>query len=82
MEVNESDMRGMLISSVRYALGRRTYIVSETCEWVKRYGPLLETPYRDIMIRDIEEQERWGYGDSCDLERWMDLLEWLRSTEG
>lgn len=73
-----ADREQMMISAMRYALGRRTYIVGFTCDYIKRYIPDLSHNCKCIMIRDIKEQERFGgYGDECDKKDWMDLLEKL-----
>ena len=64
----------MLISALRYALGRRTYIVSTTAEYIAREIPKLSERCKNVMIQDIEEQERFGYGDACDKDDWMWLL--------
>ena len=73
-----SDYEHMLISALRYALGRRTYIVGMTAEYIENELPKLSDQCRAIMIEDIEQQEQFGYGDECDREDWMLLLEKLR----
>ena len=74
----------MLISAVRYALGRRTYIVSTTCNFVKSVQKKLSDNCINIIIRDIEETmdmyHRSGHlcGDACDERDWEKLLEFLK----
>lgn len=70
------------ISAVRYALGRRTYIVGITVEYMLRRIEMMSPSCKHIMIRDIEEQERFGYGDECDRVGWMKLLDALRKDIG
>lgn len=69
-----SDFEHMLISAVRYALGRRTYIVSLTCRYISEQIPNLSDYCKYIMIKDIKSREAFGYGDTCDKDDWMDLL--------
>ena len=70
-----SDMSAMLVSAVRYALGRKTYIVSWTCEFVENNLHLMLERDIRVMIRDIKLQEnKYGLGDSCDEEDWHNLL--------
>ena len=38
--------------------------------------PILSDRCKDVMIKDIESQK--NYGDECDREDWMRLLEKLR----
>lgn len=64
----------MMVSAVRYALGRRTYVVSDTCGYIKHVLPLLTendigTIYRDIA--DAEREKRLG--DECDVCDWLML---------
>lgn len=72
----------MLISALRYALGRRTYIVSTTAEYIANEIPKLSEQCKNVMIQDIEVQERLGgCGDQCDKESWMWLLGELKGEE-
>lgn len=70
------DISMMLVSAERYALGRRTYIVGWTCEIIKKNMHLLSEKDKQVMIRDIEQA--YSYGDECDKQMWMLLLEKLR----
>lgn len=70
------DISMILVSAERYALGRRTYIVSWTCEIIKKNMHLLSEKDKKVMIRDIETAI--SYGDECDKQEWMLLLKKLR----
>lgn len=70
------DISAMLIGAERYALGRKTYIVQWTCEFIGNNLHLLTEKDRQVMIRDIENPI--SYGDECDKVCWMQLLEKLR----
>lgn len=71
----------MLISAVRYALGRRTYIVDLTVNYVIEELPRLSDSCKKIMSNDITEQEQFGYGDECDKQDWMRLLDALEGEK-
>lgn len=79
------DLSTLLICSVRYSLGRRTYMPGAVADIVRAQLPRLERHMTDhtrpILIRDIREQERFGYGDPCDERTWQDLLAWLEREE-
>ena len=77
----KEDLSAMLVCAVRYALGRRTYIVDWTCEFITNNIHLLTKKDIGVMIRDIEEQKSYGYGDKCDEEDWLALLDYLRKEE-
>lgn len=69
----------MLVSAVRYALGRRTYIVSVTVDYMLPILPMLSDWCLEIMERDLDDAFRMyertkgqiGLGDSCDAEDWQ-----------
>ena len=41
IEINR-DLRDIVISALRYAIGRKTYIVNETCEFIKKHPELID----------------------------------------
>ena len=77
----------MLISAVRYALGRMSYIVGATCEFVASNRDKLSRHCIDILIRDITEEiemyHRLGRtcGMECDERAWLNLLKVLKAEE-
>ena len=68
-----SDYEHMLISALRYALGRRTYIVEITVNYIIKEIPKLSDKCKAIMVHDIEHP-LGSYGDECDKADWMRLL--------
>lgn len=75
---NKEDISAMLIGAERYALGRRTYIVQWTCEFIRNNLHLLTEKDKGVMIRDIENA--MDYGDECDGSCWKALLSKLLDT--
>lgn len=71
---SKSDLSAMLLSAERYALGRQTYIVEWTCEFIANNLHLILEKDKKVMIRDIREQGKYGYGQQCDTESWLKLL--------
>lgn len=69
----------LLVSAVRYALGRRTYIVSWTCDMIRVIAPNLSLEQREVLIRDIRECK--DYGDTCDMQDWKSVLRWLKTLK-
>lgn len=68
------DLSAMLVSAVRYALGRRTYIVDWICEVISNNLHLLSEKDKYVMMRDIKEQEKYGLGDNGDKNDWLRLF--------
>ena len=73
----------ILICAVRYALGRRSYIVGNVIQFVFYKRKLLSKPCRDVIVRDIyEERDRYHavfqtLGMEQDEKQWMELAEAL-----
>jgi len=84
-----TDKELIWLSAFRYALSRRTYIVSVVCDWLKSHK--LSTEATKLIIREIEEAEekekdvnKFYYkplGDDCDKKRWLELKTFLRGTK-
>lgn len=78
------DEEMMLISAVRYALGRMSYVVGITCNFVANNRKKLSKQCINIIIRDIEEEFKryhdsgFKMGMDCDELDWNRLLEVLK----
>lgn len=67
MEIKDTKNNFELIvaSSLRYGLGRRTYITSVIPEFIIENMDILSNKIKKSMIEDIKDQERWR------IWRWM-----------
>ena len=71
----DDDFGEMMNWAVRYALGRRTYAVGDTCRFVKSVLPFLDHKTLYVMARDIQEKTDLNdLGDQCDADDWLDLM--------
>lgn len=74
----------IIISAVRYGLGRMSYIVGEICGYVASKRKELSTYCINIIIRDIKEELEMHHlsghilGMECDERDWVDLLRALQ----
>jgi len=71
------NLQNIYISALRYALGRKSYIVSDTVNTLMKVELSKQTI--GVMIRDIEECE--DYGMEMDKEEWLKLLEHLKGLK-
>lgn len=71
----------MAVSSVRYALGRQTYITKATCQAIRWCIDELDKRDIKVMIRDIREaKDQMGMiGMACDHKEWVALLKFLEA---
>lgn len=67
----------MLVSAVRYALGRKTYIVLSTCDSVRNAWPQLSLSARAVILRDIGtalDEAKTARATDLDHREWTLLL--------
>jgi hypothetical protein len=72
------------VESFRYCQTRRSYAVSEFCDYYKALCPqAIPLQARQMIARELAETiERQGLmGDECDNEQWMRLHEWIRDFD-
>lgn len=79
---SESPMESMecdglvAVCTFRYALGRRTYVVTHVADWLIANRDKLGQRNKDLIVREIDEQDqRWGLGDDCDRRDWLRVRE-------
>ena len=63
----------MIVDAVRYAIGRRTYQVSVTCEWLRENWKHLDGDVQGCISRDVDEAFLYAHrlGDPCDRDEWV-----------
>lgn len=73
----------VLISALRYAMGRHTYIVSDTDYLIRRVWGSLSDETKNILHRDLGEfldrearLEQRNY-TQLDLDVWKNLYNWM-----
>ena len=76
-----TDHEQIMICALRYALGRRTYIVGDTVRYIRKYIDGMTQHCKNVMIKDIKNQKLFGYGDEWDKDDWMSLLEELEEEK-
>lgn len=73
----------MIIYALRYALGRRTYAVSDVCDHIRTYQKHLSTECIENIIRDINRELKhyhdmgMSLGDTFDEQDWIQLRDVL-----
>lgn len=81
------DFEQMLISAERYAVGRRTYIVGTTTEYIIKLLPYLSDWCLCILYTDLEMEfelcNRMSrtIGDHCDHQHWVQFFLAVRNEQ-
>ncbi len=81
----DDDFQQMMVSALRYALTRNSYIVGLTIEYIEWKIPLMDKKYLAIMSRDIDEEIKLSDRLSKDPNgRWMSIgidKRWIQLKE-
>ena len=79
MELHK-DTGFIILSAVRYAMGRRTYAVELIIDWVKTFWDKLTFNDKTCIARDVKEfvySDR-SKGDDCDRKDWEAFHLWMQ----
>ena len=52
----DGNFKDIIISALRYALPRHTYIVDSTCSWIEANPHLLDSRMVGVMKQDVKKQ--------------------------
>ena len=79
------DLGAMLISSVRYALGRMSYIAGPTCTWVMTYWPYLLEEDALMLLKEVRHwvhvQTSTDAGSRVSgFFEWRNLRDWMEEN--
>lgn len=72
------DLKDIVISALRYAIGRKTYITSTISEYIMEHPELIDLRVRDVMLKDLEEIENYYKKDDVDYKEFDKLRKWLK----
>lgn len=80
------DLKDIVCCSLRYALGRRTYITSLISDYIMEHSELVDSRVKQVLLRDLEWYfHLWETGkqidDKCDYETWYHFKKWLEKLE-
>lgn len=75
------DLKDIVISALRYAIGRKTYVTSEISEYIMEHPELIDTRVRDVMLKDLEEIDKYYEKDDIDYKVFDKLRKWLEKLK-
>lgn len=79
--VGTADLWVMLLSTIRYSMGRSTYMPSYCAELYERFKKFLETHHRHQIAREIEEELRLAQSRGHYLGGHVDHITWTALAE-
>ena len=79
--ISDSDFRLILLSAMRYAMGRKTYMPSVIADYIKRHLQLLDDKFL-VLAADDTRQYLEDYAEhEPSLNLWRDLLDALETEQ-
>lgn len=68
------------LSAVRYALGRRTYVVPDTVDFMLEKLPTMSEKCKHLMSRDIQREVARGAEGHIDVRQWERLRDAIEDS--
>lgn len=80
IEINY-ELQDIVLCALRYAIGRKTYVTSEVCEFIMQHSNLIDDRVKTIMLRDLEDLNEYYKIDDIDYLQFDTLRKWLNSID-
>ena len=75
------DLKDIIISAFRYALGKKTYITLATCDYIKNHPEIIDKRVKNVLLRDLEQLNFIYAKNELDYEIFTKFKKWLESYE-
>jgi len=75
------ELQDMIISALRYSVGRKTYITEETCTYIREHPELIDKRVKDVMLNDLKDIDEYYKNTDIDYVTFKDLEQWLEKLE-
>lgn len=79
--ISDSDFRLILLSAMRYAMGRKTHMPSVIADYIKRHLPHLDDKFLTLAADDIRQHLEDYAEHEPSLNLWRDLLDALETEQ-
>lgn len=75
--INDYQFQDIVISALRYALYRHTYILDETIDWIKNNNIVINERVKQVMLNDIKRRFDDGGLEIYERDRLAYFRDWL-----
>lgn len=79
--ISDSDFRLILLSAMRYAMGRKTYMPSVVADYIKRHLPHLDDKFLTLAADDIQRYLEDYAEHEANSDLWQNLLDALETEQ-
>lgn len=84
MNVVSRDLLTLLLSTLRYSLGRMTYVVDDCDRCIRLYGSVLTSEGKRLLVEELRDTldaydaGKRGLGQDIDVHTWRSLYAWMQ----
>ena len=79
--ISDSDFRLILLSAMRYAMGRKTHMPSVIADYIKRHLPHLDDKFLTLAADDIQQYHEDYADHESNPDLWQDFLDALETEQ-
>ena len=77
----DRDLKDMIISALRYSIGRKIYITEEVCSYIRKHPELIDKRVKDVMLRDLKDIDKYYKATDIDYTIFKLFKNWLERLE-
>ena len=74
-------LQDIVICALRYAMGRKTYVTEEVCNYIKEHPELINKRVKMVMLRDLKDIDMYYKMTDIDYKIFKDFQKWLEELE-
>ena len=71
------DLKDIIISAFRYALGRKTNITLSTCNYIKSHPEIIDKRVKNVLLRVLEQLDLYYSKNELDYMIFDEFKDWL-----
>lgn len=75
------ELQDIVICALRYAIGRKTYVTEETCDYIWKHPELINKRVKEVMLRDLKDIDKYYKTTDIDYKIFKGFEQWLESLE-
>lgn len=64
----DHELKDIVICALRYAIGRKTYITGEICEYIIKHPELIDKRVKEVMLRGLGDINNY-YDENDNIDR-------------
>lgn len=76
------NLKDIIISAFRYALGRNSYITLSTCDYIKKHPEVIDERVKEVLLRNLEQLDFFYDNiNDTDYKLFTNFRVWLENLE-